>query len=215
MIWDQVATIESISDYFPRQKESVQLDGISSKKLVKLLGAAEKHAFKSEISRIMQLIINSLYTHSEIFLRELISNASDALDKLRFLSLTDPHVFDKNNELSIRIRVDRDNRMLHISDTGIGMTQQHLIDYLGTIAKSATAEFVQRLEQVQGTDQSMRDLIGQFGVGFYSSFLVADKVIVTSKNDADEQYIWESNSTVFTVFPDPRGDTLGRGTTIR
>ena len=195
---------------FSRKKDSIQLEGLSSKKLDKLLAATEKYEFQSEITRIMQLIINSLYTNSEIFLRELISNASDALDKLRFLSLTDPNVLDQNHELAIRIRVDPDNRMLHITDTGIGMTKQHLIEYLGTIAKSATAEFVQRLEQAKEND-----FIGQFGVGFYSSFLVADKVIVTSKNDADEQYIWESNSAVFTVFPDPRGDTLRRGTTIR
>lgn len=167
---------------------------------------------------MMKLIINSLYKNKEIFLRELISNASDALDKIRFLSLTDKGVLGDKEELTIRIKIDKENRMLHITDTGIGMTKSDLVQFLGTIAKSDTSEFLNRVQEAQkeGKDAtSMSDLIGQFGVGFYSSFLVADKVIVTSKNNADEQYIWESDSSSFKVFKDPRGNTLGRGTTVR
>jgi heat shock protein beta len=166
---------------------------------------------------MMKLIINSLYKNKEIFLRELISNASDALDKIRFLALTDRGILGDKEELTIRIKVDKDNRMLHITDTGIGMTKSDLVQFLGTIAKSDTSEFLNKVQQVQkeGTEgASMSDLIGQFGVGFYSSFLVADKVIVTSKNNADDQYIWESDSSAFNVMKDPRGNTLGRGTTV-
>jgi heat shock protein beta len=162
----------------------------------------------------MKLIINSLYKNKEIFLRELISNASDALDKIRFLSLTDKTVLGDKEELTIRIKVDRDNRMLHITDTGIGMTKADLIQFLGTIAKSDTSEFLNKIQDAQKEGTSMSDLIGQFGVGFYSSFLVADKVIVTSKHNADDQHIWESDSTSFNVIKDPRGNTLGRGTTV-
>lgn len=106
--------------------------------------------------------------------------------------------------------------MLHITDTGIGMTRDDLVKYLGTIAKSQTSEFLSKFQEAQSSEnkQSMSDLIGQFGVGFYSAFLVADQVLVTSKNNQDEQYIWESDSASFTVVKDPRGNTLGRGTTV-
>lgn len=114
--------------------------------------------------------------------------------------------------------MDKENRMLHITDTGIGMSQDDLVKYLGTIAKSQTNEFLNKMQEAQSSTseskQSMTDLIGQFGVGFYSAFLVADKVIVTSKNNADEQHIWESDSSYFQVAKDPRGNTLGRGTTV-
>ena len=153
--------------------------------------------------------------NKEIFLRELISNASDALDKIRFLSLTDKGVLGDKEELTIRIKIDKDNRMLHITDTGIGMTKAELTQFLGTIAKSDTSEFLNKVQEAQKEGVSTNDLIGQFGVGFYSSFLVADKVVVTSKNNADDQHIWESDSISFNVFKDPRGDTLGRGTTVR
>ena len=164
----------------------------------------------------MKLIINSLYKNKEIFLRELISNASDALDKIRFLALTDKNVMGDLDELEIKIKVDKENRMLHITDTGIGMTKDDLVKYLGTIAKSQTSEFLNRFQEAQESEnkQSMSDLIGQFGVGFYSAFLVADKVLVTSKNNNDDQYIWESDSNSFIVSKDPRGNTLGRGTTV-
>lgn len=104
--------------------------------------------------------------------------------------------------------------MLHITDTGVGMTKEELVKNLGTIAKSGTSEFLNKMTEMQSEDQSTSELIGQFGVGFYSAFLVADKVIVTSKHNNDSQHIWESDSNQFSVIQDPRGDTLGRGTTI-
>ncbi|UJR16093.1 hypothetical protein I4U23_003005 [Adineta vaga] len=200
-----------------KEEEAIKLDGLSAKEFRTLVDASEKHQFQTEVNRMMKLIINSLYKNKEIFIRELISNASDALDKIRFLSLTDKSVLGDKEELTIRIKVDREDRMIHITDTGIGMTKDELIKFLGTIAKSDTSEFFNKVQDAQSEGKdgaSMSDLIGQFGVGFYSSFLVADKVIVTSKNNADDQYIWESDSSSFKVFKDPRGNTLGRGTTV-
>jgi len=200
-----------------KEEEAIKLDGLSAKEFRNLVDSSEKHQFQTEVNRMMKLIINSLYKNKEIFLRELISNASDALDKIRFMSLTDKTILGDKEELTIRIKIDKENRMLHITDTGIGMTRADLVQFLGTIAKSDTSEFFNKVQQAQtdGKDgASMSDLIGQFGVGFYSSFLVADKVIVTSKNNADDQYIWESDSSSFNVFKDPRGNTLGRGTTV-
>lgn len=163
---------------------------------------------------MMKLIINSLYRNKEIYLRELISNASDALDKIRLLSLTDKSVLDTNSELAIRIKADKENKMLHITDSGIGMTKQDLVNNLGTIAKSGTAEFLGKIQDVTNT-QDMNDMIGQFGVGFYSAYLVANVVVVTTKHNDDKQYIWESDSSSYSIVEDPRGDTLKRGTTIR
>merc|ERR1712003_68170 len=171
-----------------------------------------KHEYQAEVNRMMKLIINSLYRNKEIFLRELISNASDALDKIRFMSLTDPNVLSATSDLKVMIKPGKENHALHIIDTGIGMTRQDLVKNLGTIAKSGTSEFLAKMEEGESGSQS--DLIGQFGVGFYSSFLVADTVVVTSKNNDDEQYVWETDAASFSVSKDPRGDTLGRGTQI-
>merc|ERR1712029_424418 len=162
---------------------------------------------------MMKLIINSLYRNKEIFLRELISNASDALDKIRLLSLTDKSVLDATDELTIKIKADKENHILTITDTGIGMTKQDLINNLGTIAKSGTADFLSKLQDASSANE-MSDLIGQFGVGFYSAFLVADKVVVTSKHNDDKQHIWESDAASFSIAEDPRGSTLKRGTQI-
>lgn len=112
------------------------------------------------------------------------------------------------------LQSDKEKNMLHITDTGIGMTKEDLVKNLGTIAKSGTSEFLNKMTEMQAEDQSTSELIGQFGVGFYSAFLIADKVIVTSKHNNDTQHIWESDSNQFSVIEDPRGDTLGRGTTI-
>ncbi len=201
------------SEVVGREEEAIKLDGLSVAQMKELREKAEKHAFQAEVNRMMKLIINSLYRNKEIFLRELISNASDALDKIRLLSLTDKSVLSATEELSVKIKSDKDNHVLTITDTGIGMTKEDLVNNLGTIAKSGTADFLNKLQDASSS-QEMNDLIGQFGVGFYSSFLVADKVIVTTKHNNDEQYIWESDSASYSVVKDPRGNTLKRGTQI-
>uniref|UniRef100_A0AAQ6ICY4 Histidine kinase/HSP90-like ATPase domain-containing protein n=1 Tax=Anabas testudineus TaxID=64144 RepID=A0AAQ6ICY4_ANATE len=197
-----------------REEEAIQLDGLNAAQIKELREKSEKHAFQAEVNRMMKLIINSLYKNKEIFLRELISNASDALDKIRLLSLTNEDALASNEELTIKIKSDKEKNMLHITDTGIGMTKEELVKNLGTIAKSGTSEFLNKMTEMQSEGQSTSELIGQFGVGFYSAFLIADKVIVTSKHNNDTQHIWESDSNQFSVIEDPRGNTLGRGTTI-
>ena len=148
----------------------------------------EKHEFKSESKRLLDLMINSIYTNKDIFLRELISNASDALDKLYYRSLTDKNVKVKKEDLYIRLDIDNDKRTLTITDTGCGMTKDELENNLGTIAKSGTLSFKENMSNEEKTN-----MIGQFGVGFYSAFMVSDKIKVTSKSiDSDEAYTWES-----------------------
>ncbi|BFZ10659.1 hypothetical protein BsWGS_13698 [Bradybaena similaris] len=196
-----------------REEEAISLDGLSVAQMKELREKSEKFAFQAEVNRMMKLIINSLYKNKEIFLRELISNASDALDKIRFISLTDDNALAATEELTIKIKADKENRVLHITDTGIGMTKDDLIKHLGTIAKSGTSDFLAKIGEASTLTETS-DLIGQFGVGFYSSFLVADRVIVTSKHNSDDQYVWESDAESFSVVKDPRGNTLGRGTTV-
>ncbi|MEE6480111.1 hypothetical protein FKM82_012466 [Ascaphus truei] len=197
-----------------REEEAIQLDGLNAAQIKEIREKSEKYVFQAEVNRMMKLIINSLYKNKEIFLRELISNASDAIDKIRLLSLTDELALAANEELTIKIKCDKEKNMLHVTDTGIGMTKDELIKNLGTIAKSGTSEFLNKLTDAQEDGQISSELIGQFGVGFYSAFLVADRVIVTSKHNNGTQHIWESDSNEFSVSDDPRGDTLGRGTTV-
>ena len=172
-------------------------------------GVADKRetlGFQTEVRQLLKLMIHSLYSNKEIFLRELISNASDAADKLRFEALAQPDLLGED-ELGIRIEVDKEKRLLSVSDNGIGMSREELIDNLGTIARSGTAEF---LEQMTGDQQHDAQLIGQFGVGFYSAFIVADKVTVDTRRAGSDQAVrWESDGegefTIEDIERDERG----------
>lgn len=170
----------------------------------------EAFSFDADVSRLMDIIINSLYTKKEVFIRELVSNASDALDKVRFIAIQNPEYLGDYPDLEVKIDFDFEAKTVSITDTGVGMTKAELVKNLGTVAKSGTTAFLEAM----GKGESM-SLIGQFGVGFYSAFLVANKVEVTSKSYDDEQHIWTSTADAkFFVTKDPRGDTLGRGTRV-
>lgn len=182
---------------------------------------AVKYTFEAEVHRMLDIVVNSLYQNNDVFLRELISNASDALDKIRYLLLTEPEKYQEKGEddipLEVKIEYDAVAHTLTIRDTGVGMTRDELVQNLGTVARSGTTKFMQALKEAGNNDDSAISQIGQFGVGFYATFLVADRVTVASKNPLDPvQRIWESNngSAEFVVYDDPRGNSLQRGTEI-
>uniref|UniRef100_A0AC35UGW9 HATPase_c domain-containing protein n=1 Tax=Rhabditophanes sp. KR3021 TaxID=114890 RepID=A0AC35UGW9_9BILA len=179
----------------------------------KIESQAERYQFQAEIARMMKLIVNSLYKNKEIFLRELISNAADALDKIRFVSIQQPGQLKSNKDLNIKIKSDPVGKTITITDTGIGMTKDDLIKNLGTIAESGTSSFFEKMMNSSNKEEHSH-LIGQFGVGFYSVYLVADKVMVRTKHNNDSQYIWISDSSSFTISEDKDGSPLGRGTEI-
>merc|ERR1712216_215103 len=191
--------------------EDKVVDGFSTADREKMTAGSEKHEFQAEVNRLMDIIINSLYTDKQVFLRELISNAADALEKARFHGVQDESFLGDTKDLEVKIEHDAEAKTISIIDTGVGMTKADLINNLGTVAKSGTTNFLEAM-----ADGADANLIGQFGVGFYSAFLVADKVTVTSKcNDDPVQHVWESSADAsFTVVDDPRGNTLGRGTRV-
>merc|ERR1712187_660733 len=176
--------------------EEKVVDGFSEADRAKMAEGSEKHEFQAEVNRLMDIIINSLYTDKQVFLRELISNAADALEKARFHSVQDESFLGDVKDMEVRIEHDPEAKTLTIIDTGIGMSKADLINNLGTVAKSGTTNFLEAM--AEGGDAN---LIGQFGVGFYSAFLVADKVSVTSKcNEDPVQHVWEwSADASFTV----------------
>jgi molecular chaperone HtpG len=173
----------------------------------------ETHQFKAEVQKVLKLIINSLYSHPEIFLRELISNASDAIDKIRFRSQTEPGILGKDTEFKIRIVPDSKNRTLTIEDNGIGMTYDEVVENIGTIAQSGTKAFLDAIEEMKKKESIAPELIGQFGVGFYSSFIVAEKVtLVTKAAGAKTATKWESaGDGSYTVEETTK---KGRGTSV-
>ncbi|KAJ8297226.1 ATP-dependent permease MDL1, mitochondrial [Rhodotorula toruloides] len=172
----------------------------------------ESYTYQSDIARLMRVVVSHLYHDRDVFVRELLSNANDALEKVRLIALTDPSILEPAEQLNVTVLADKDSGRIVIRDSGVGMSKEQLAANLGTIARSGTSEFLENLEKGDGGN-----LIGQFGLGFYSSFLVADRVTVASKTaDDTEQWVFESeaNADGFKIVKDPRGPTLGRGTEI-
>src|SRR5208283_917394 len=170
-----------------------------------------QHHFKTEVSRLLDLIIHSLYSHKEIFLRELVSNASDAIDKLRYLTVSDEAFKSLAFEPSIKVIIDKEGKTIVVEDNGIGMDDKELEDNLGTIARSGTRRF---LDKLPDDAKKNSNLIGQFGVGFYSAFMVADKVQVTSrKAGAEAAFVWTSDGKG--EYSIEAAERVGQGTEVR
>lgn len=195
-----------------RSAHVVRADATTEEKATDAGSDAETFEYQAEVNKLMDLIVNSLYSNRDVFLRELVSNASDALDKLRFLAVSNPEITKDDPTMGIKIRGDPVAKTLTVEDTGIGMTREDLVSSLGTIARSGTAKFMEMLSsKAEG-----ENLIGKFGVGFYSAFLVAQKITVTTKNaDDDKAWIWESeiDSSSYSI-KEAVGSDLKRGTRI-
>ncbi|GFE54029.1 heat shock protein 90 [Babesia ovis] len=191
--------------------EPEDLVSLSDDEMTQAAKHGESHTYQADFARVMDIIVNSLYSNKEVFLRELISNSADALEKYKIVELRENRA-ESTDDLAIKIRVSKAKRTLTILDTGVGMTKHELINNLGTIAKSGTANFIDAI--TKGENDS--NLIGQFGVGFYSVFLVADSVVVQTKHLEDKQYVWKSSAdTKYELYEDPKGNTLGEhGTQI-
>lgn len=177
------------------------------------MAAKETMEFKTEVQQLMNLIVNSLYSNQEIFLRELISNASDAIDKIKFKAQTEPEMVGDDSDFHIRISIDKEKRIFEISDNGVGMTKDEVNNNIGTIAQSGTADFMEALEIAKKQDTISPELIGQFGVGFYSAFIVADKVTLVTKAPGDSSAVkWESEGdgsyTIEECEKEKRGTTI-------
>ncbi|MEJ2286036.1 MAG: ATP-binding protein [Desulfobacterales bacterium] len=173
----------------------------------------ETHEFKTEVKQLLNLIINSLYSNREIFLRELVSNASDAIDKLRFKAETEEGILGDDTEFKIKIERDAIKNTLTVEDNGIGMTYDEVLENIGTIAKSGTNAFLEAMEKLNKEAKITPELIGQFGVGFYSSFIVADKVtLLTRAAGSDKAVRWESRGDGEFTITEAEKDT--RGTVI-
>ncbi|HVY62460.1 MAG TPA: ATP-binding protein, partial [Planctomycetota bacterium] len=173
----------------------------------------ETFAFQADVKQLLQIVVHSLYSNKEIFLRELVSNASDALDKLKFRSLTEHDILGEEKDLEVRVAASKEAKTLTIEDTGVGMTREELVKNLGTLAHSGTRAFLDKVKEKGGQGQSALQLIGQFGLGFYSSFLVADRVTVVSRAaGSTEAWKWTSDAHgEFTVEPAVRA---ARGTEV-
>lgn len=173
--------------------------------------AKETHEFQAETKQLLDLMVHSIYTNHEIFLRELISNASDAIDKLHYQSLTNGDLLEGDTAFEIHLTPDADAHTLTISDNGLGMNKQDLMENLGTIAQSGTKAFLEKLKESQDADSTDKDLIGQFGVGFYSAFMVADKVTVVTRKAGEEQaYNGNPLATANTAWKNVRNRNTAR-----
>ncbi|KAI6220656.1 HATPase-c domain-containing protein [Aphelenchoides fujianensis] len=197
-----------------REEEAIQFDGLPEAEVKKLREKAEKHQFQPEVSSLLKEIAGTPHPRQKIFLQSLLWNAATALDKIRLLSLSDPYELSTNSELTIRITVDSEHRKLTIRDTGVGLTRQDLVTLGGDPNQWWLPRMWKAVKNFCGVVTPVRDLIGLFGVRFYSAFAVADRVIVKTKHNGDEQYVMLVSSSGFFIAEDPRGDTLERGTEI-